>query len=56
VLQLGVKMAPLEDLDRLPETDAIEVQGHELRHLKVPIGDLAHQMVLVRTVASLMAR
>jgi HPr kinase/phosphorylase len=56
VLQLSVEMAPLEKLERLPETDVIDVQGHALRHLKVPIGDLAHQMVLVRTVASMMAR
>ncbi|MFN3227091.1 MAG: HPr kinase/phosphorylase [Hyphomicrobiales bacterium] len=53
VLQLSVEMAPLEELERLPETDVIDVQGHALGHLKVPIGDLAHQMVLVRTAASL---
>ncbi len=53
VLQLSVEIAPLDGLERLPETNMIDVQGHSLRHLKVPIGDLAHQMVLVRTAASL---
>lgn len=53
VLQLSVELAPLEELERLPETDVIDVQGHALRYLKVPIGDLAHQMVLVRTAVSL---
>lgn len=32
VVQLSVEMAPLEDLERLPETEMIDVHGHALRH------------------------
>jgi serine kinase of HPr protein (carbohydrate metabolism regulator) len=53
VLRLSVELASLDDIERLPETDMINVQGRALRQLRVPIGDLAHQMVLVRTAASL---
>lgn len=54
-IHLLVDLLPVGDVERLPETRKITVSGHQLDHVAVPIGDLAHQMLLVRTAVALLS-
>ena len=50
-IALAVDLAPIDAVERLPERWPGETsfQGVNLPAITVPIGDLAHQMLLVRT-------
>lgn len=54
-LHLVVDLLPVGDVERLPETRKIALSGHQFDHVAVPIGDLAHQMLLVRTAVALLS-
>ncbi|MEO0382783.1 MAG: hypothetical protein AAF234_04435 [Pseudomonadota bacterium] len=54
-LHLVVDLMPVGDVERLPETRKIALSGHTLDHVAVPIGDLAHQILLVRTAVALLS-
>lgn len=54
-VHLVVDLMPVGDVERLPETRKIALSGHQLDHVAVPIGDLAHQMLLVHTAAALLS-
>lgn len=47
-VHLVVDLVPLPQMVRLPETSATVLAGQTLERLSVPIGDLAHQVLLVR--------
>lgn len=53
-LALVIDLFPVEDIDRMPPTAHIDLQSVTLAHCHVPIGDLAHQLLLVRTFMGLM--
>lgn len=54
-VHLVVDLLPMGEVERLPETRKITLSGHQLDHVAVPIGDLAHQMLLVRTAVALLS-
>lgn len=54
-VHLVVDLMPVGDVERLPETRKITLSGHTLDHVAVPIGDLAHQILLVRTAVALLS-
>lgn len=47
-IHLAVDLVPLAQMERLPESMSTLIAGHQLPHILLPIGDLAHQMLLVR--------
>jgi serine kinase of HPr protein (carbohydrate metabolism regulator) len=53
-LALLVDLVPVSDIERLPDARTTTLLNHTLGHVAVPIGDLAHQMLLVRTAATLL--
>ncbi len=53
-LALLVDLMPVSDIERLPDARTTALLNHTLGHVAVPIGDLAHQMLLVRTAATLL--
>ncbi len=53
-LDLVVDIVPLEIIDRMPDAQGVTIQGCRLSQLQVPHGDLAHQVLLVRTVLHLL--
>lgn len=53
-LALLVDLVPVSDIERLPDARTTALLNHTLGHVAVPIGDLAHQMLLVRTAAALL--
>lgn len=53
-LALLVDLVPVSDVERLPDARRKTLLNHTLGHVAVPIGDLAHQMLLVRTAAALL--
>jgi HPr kinase/phosphorylase len=54
-IHLVVDLMPVDDIERLPEARTTTLSGYQLGHVEVPIGDLAHQMLLVRTAAALLS-
>lgn len=52
-LHLVADLMPMDKVERMPEDVAITLQGHSLAYLRVPVGDLAHQMLIIRTAAGL---
>lgn len=47
-VNLVVDLVPLPQMVRIPETNVTVLAGQTLDQLSVPIGDLAHQVLLVR--------
>lgn len=47
-IHLAVDLIPLDAMERLPGASTIELKGHSLNHLNIPIGDLAQQVLMVR--------
>ena len=56
VLHLLVDLRHVDEIERLPEVRTQAFGGQTLHHVAVPIGDLAHQCLLVRTALHLLAR
>jgi serine kinase of HPr protein (carbohydrate metabolism regulator) len=54
-VHLVVDLLPVGDVQRLPETRKISLSVHTLEHVAVPIGDLAHEILLVRTALALLS-
>ncbi len=54
-LHLLVDLKHLEEMERLPEVRTQEFEGQNLHHVAVPVGDLSHQCLLVRTALHLLA-
>lgn len=55
-LHLLVDLKPVDEMERLPETRTQDLLGQTLPAITVPIGDLAHQCLLVRTALRTLAR
>lgn len=55
-LHICVNLAPVETIERLPEPATVRLEGHTLASVHVPVGDLAHQIMLVRTAVGLVPR
>jgi HPr kinase/phosphorylase len=53
-LHLVVYIVPLEIIERMPDAQGVTIKGCTLSQLQVPRGDLAHQVLLVRTVLHLL--
>lgn len=56
LIHLAIDLVSLEDMMRLPENTTSVLEGHTVSQLNVPMGDLAHQVLLVtmalRTLSS----
>jgi HPr kinase/phosphorylase len=52
-LHLCVELCQLLEMERLPDDPVLLVAGQPLAHIKVPLGDLAHQVMLVRLALAL---
>ena len=46
------QLAP-DGVPRMPQSRQADLAGHRLHHVAVPVGDLAHQMLLVRAACAL---
>lgn len=55
-IHLIVDLLPLEAMVRLPQNTVTTVAGRTLDQLTVPIGDLAHQLLLVRVALQILPR
>lgn len=47
-LHLAIDLLPMDAMDRLPGTGSTTLKDQSLSHLNIPIGDLAHQVLMVR--------
>lgn len=53
-VHLVVDLVPMQQMMRLPEHAATNIMGHSVEQVSIPIGDLAHQMLLARTAMMLL--
>lgn len=54
-LHLVIDLVPPAAMERLPEPALATLAGHQVRQLALPIGDLAHQLLLVQLALRTMA-
>jgi serine kinase of HPr protein (carbohydrate metabolism regulator) len=55
-LHLVIDLVSLTDMERLPEVGVTLLAGHSLCRLAAPVGDLAHQLLLVQLALRTMVR
>lgn len=55
-IHLAVDLVPLAAMERLPANTTTTLAGYVLSQLNIPIGDLAHQLLLVRIALHTLVR
>lgn len=53
-IHLIVDMVPLDEMERLPQNHVGVIEGRTLNQLNIPVGDLAHQVLLVHTALKIL--